>query len=215
MVGPNETLFIISLDYGTTVDQIKAANGLTTGYVYIGQPLLVCPSRAWSWAASRGRAVDAPARSLLQEAVVPGDTVVVVNANEVNVRRTPGYISKPYGDIITTVTRGQVLYVLSGPQYADGAHWWHVSQGYFTGWVAERSARGFQLLAPSPQVSPIVSPTLYTVVDDDTLTAISNRHQTKVASIMRLNGLTSTSLWIGQRLRIPPPELTPPVGRAR
>ncbi len=41
VVQPGENLFRISLRYGTTVDDIMAANGLTNIYIYVGQELII------------------------------------------------------------------------------------------------------------------------------------------------------------------------------
>jgi len=41
VVQPGENLFRISLRYGTTVDDIMAANGLTSIYIYVGQELVI------------------------------------------------------------------------------------------------------------------------------------------------------------------------------
>jgi len=60
--------------------------------------------------------------------------------------------------------------------------------------------------------------TIHTVVAGDTLFNLANRFNTTVDAIMRLNNLTSTSLTIGQQLRIPgagvvPPQPPPPPSR--
>lgn len=41
VVQPGENLFRISLRYGTTVDAIMTANGLTSIYIYVGQELVI------------------------------------------------------------------------------------------------------------------------------------------------------------------------------
>jgi LysM repeat protein len=60
---------------------------------------------------------------------------------------------------------------------------------------------------PTPTLTPSPSPTpelrTYRVVAGDTLIGIAGRYGTTVKAIMDLNGLTSTSLRIGQVLKIP------------
>jgi hypothetical protein len=61
----------------------------------------------------------------------------------VNLRRTPGYLSKPAGDIIVEVTPNHRLRVLSATmRTVDGLNWWQVAiaegEGAGTqGWIAE------------------------------------------------------------------------------
>jgi LysM repeat protein len=50
---------------------------------------------------------------------------------------------------------------------------------------------------------PTLQQTTYTVKAGDTLSAIARRYGTTVQAIMRLNGLSSTRIYVGQRLLIP------------
>lgn len=45
-VQPGDTLYSIATRYGTTVQQIKQDNGLTSDYIYAGQRLTICQSSA-------------------------------------------------------------------------------------------------------------------------------------------------------------------------
>jgi LysM repeat protein len=66
--------------------------------------------------------------------------------------------------------------------------------------------------APSGETAPVVltsapveaaAPSYHKVTSGDTLFAIANRHNTSVADLKRINGLTGDSIRPGQSLRIP------------
>lgn len=92
----------------------------------------------------------------------------VRSTTTLNTRRTPGYIGKPSGDVVTEVDPTQLLQVIS-EQYriVDNLVWWQVRlyQGPMNGeqvWVAETSpASGGLLLqmAEAPLDPPEVEPT--------------------------------------------------------
>ncbi len=69
----------------------------------------------------------------------------------VNVRATPGYLSKPDGDVIGVVEPGAAVTVSGENQAADNLTWWRVqatlADGRMVdGWVAEATASGVQIL---------------------------------------------------------------------
>ncbi|MFM7596264.1 MAG: LysM peptidoglycan-binding domain-containing protein [Flavobacteriales bacterium] len=55
----------------------------------------------------------------------------------------------------------------------------------------------------SPKPTPPKSSTFYVVKSGDTLSEIASKHHTTVAAIKRTNGLSSDTIRIGQRLKIP------------
>jgi peptidoglycan endopeptidase LytE len=66
--------------------------------------------------------------------------------------------------------------------------------------------------APAGETAPAVlasapveaaAPSYHKVASGDTLFAIANRHNTSVADLKRINGLTGDSIRPGQSLRIP------------
>jgi LysM repeat protein len=74
---------------------------------------------------------------------------------------------------------------------------------------------GQRLAIPGGHVTPApVTPTYHVVVRGDTLSALARRYNTTVDALMRLNGLKSSTIYVGQRLvvsgTVPPvPPATP------
>lgn len=89
-----------------------------------------------------------PAQRSEDRPFLPGDPARNVSGGSVNLRWTPGYLSKPAGDVIAIVAADAMVTVLGGPQLADGLQWWNVRSGSSEGWMAERSSQGLVLLAP-------------------------------------------------------------------
>ncbi|MCB0160457.1 MAG: M23 family metallopeptidase, partial [Caldilineaceae bacterium] len=74
-------------------------------------------------------------------------------------RRTPGYLDKPDGDIITDVPPEYPGRVLAGPRDVDGLTWWRLRVeeapgAAQEGWVAEVAPNGVRLLEPLITVVP-------------------------------------------------------------
>ncbi|MCS6825692.1 MAG: SH3 domain-containing protein [Caldilinea sp.] len=78
-------------------------------------------------------------------------TVRNLTNSRVNVRATPGYLSKPAGDVLGVVAPGATLLILGENQFADNLTWWRVRATLVDGrvvegWVAEATASGVQIL---------------------------------------------------------------------
>lgn len=81
----------------------------------------------------------------------PEQTVRNLTNSRVNVRVTPGYLSKPAGDVLGVVAPGAALLILGENQIADNLTWWRVRATLVDGrvvegWVAEATASGVQIL---------------------------------------------------------------------
>jgi hypothetical protein len=98
-------------------------------------------------------------------ALLPGDRVAT-NGN-VNLRRTPGYVNKPAGDVLALLPGNSALTVLIGASVRqDGLTWWPlrglIDNRVLDGWMAQQAPGGSRLFrkienAPPIQVGETVS----------------------------------------------------------
>ncbi|MEZ4712573.1 MAG: M23 family metallopeptidase [Caldilineaceae bacterium] len=76
----------------------------------------------------------------------------------VRMRRTTGFLNKPDSDVVIDAPAGTTGRVQAGPQSADGLTWWQVqvtvNGQQHTGWMAEATAVGAQLLESTGSVMP-------------------------------------------------------------
>ena len=80
-----------------------------------------------------------------------GSAVRNATNSRVNVRRAPGYLSKPSDDVLAQLQPGDRMVILEGVAVADGLNWWRIrTTGGNTlpveGWVAEATASGVKIL---------------------------------------------------------------------
>lgn len=75
-----------------------------------------------------------------------GDEARNVTSTVVNIRRTPGHLGKPLGDIVAQAQPGEAVTIVEGPEAADNLTWWYVRYGATEGWMAEATASGVQIL---------------------------------------------------------------------
>lgn len=101
----------------------------------------------------------APTAPPVAEAAAPGGStrfaaqqnVRNLTNGRVNVRATPGYLSKPADDVIGALEPGASMTVVGENQAADNLTWWRVQATLadgrvVDGWVAEATASGVQIL---------------------------------------------------------------------
>lgn len=69
---------------------------------------------------------------------------------EVNLRRSPGYITKTDSDVIVKIPQGSKVQIISGPEYADDLAWWYISWNGYEGWVADHTGSGRTILIFDP-----------------------------------------------------------------
>lgn len=82
----------------------------------------------------------------------PGEQLRNATSSVVNVRATPGYLSKPAGDVIAQVPPGGNVEVVGDRAMADNLTWWLIRYrpaggSVVEGWMAEATASGVQILA--------------------------------------------------------------------
>jgi len=122
-------------------------------FLFVRPELNVGPSPAWTPPAVAAAPIDAPAPPSVQGAeqrLAVGRRGQVISAAAVNLRRTPGYLNKPAGDVLGTVLRGATVDIIGGPQSVDNLTWWQVRAGDREGWMAETRANGDSLLQLAP-----------------------------------------------------------------
>jgi len=70
---------------------------------------------------------------------------------EVNLRKSPGYVSKNDAiDVVVKIPGGALLEILDGPSSADNLEWWRVSWNGYEGWIAEKTGSGRMILFFEP-----------------------------------------------------------------
>lgn len=210
VVQRGDSLYSIAQKFGTTVDQLKKWNNLTSNTLQIGQVLIV----------SEKAETTPPNENYITYTVKSGDTLYKI-ANEFN---TSVQRLMELNDLGTTVLSiGQTLRIpTSGSSTTNtytvksGDSLWKIANQFgvsvddlinannLTSTVLQV---GQQLIIPNQGSSTPPTggntTTTYTVKSGDSLWSIANRYNTTVAELRRLNNLTSDVLQIGQVLRIP------------
>ena len=219
VVKKGDSLYSIAQKFGTTVDQLKKWNNLTSNILQIGQVLIV----------SEKEETAPPTENYINYTVKSGDTLYKI-ANEFN---TSVQQIIDLNDLGTTVLSiGQTLRIpTSGSSTTNtytvksGDSLWKIANQFgvsvddlinankLTSTVLQV---GQQLIIPNQGSStpPAAEETItYTVKSGDSLWSIANRYNTTVAELRRLNNLTSSSdvLQIGQVLKIPNSSTSNPI----
>jgi LysM repeat protein len=192
-VKSGDTLGRIALQFKTTVASIQSLNRISNHIIYPGQVLKLTGSNQVVSPVSTER----PKAAVLEASttVLPKSTTYIVKSED--------SLSKIATLHKTTVASLQQLNNIS-------SHIIHPGQVLkVTGTVQATPA------TPAPEVvpaKPITAPVanvpgspaskVYTINSGDTLSAIAYRNRTTVDQLMKLNGLTSHALRIGQTLKI-------------
>ncbi len=188
VVAAGETLTSIAFRYGTTVDALVAANGLSSGdWIYVGQVLNVPDGSAPAPVASRGCASS--------YVVQPGDTL--------------SGIAWQYGITINTLMQANSLYsdyIYQGQRLCMPTG--GVAGSYPAPAGPEVGPEVGPQAGPGPGPergpAPVASVTYYKVRAGDTLSGIAWRFGVSQTSIIRTNNLSDPYLlYVGQRLTIP------------
>ncbi len=214
-----ETLAVIAHHYGTTVEAIVQANGLTNpNLIQVGQRLII-PASAVSSSPSGsthtvsrgdtlfsiGRRYGVTVNAIMQ---ANGLTSTLIYVGQQLIIPAPGSVSPPPGnpsDVAWTrytVRSGDTLAAIA---YRYGITVNDIVQAnnlYNPNYIYP----GQTLIIPAGQMRPPNQPaaTYYTVQSGDTLTSIALRYGTTVYALMHANNLSNPSfIYPGQQLVIP------------
>lgn len=201
-VVPGDSLSKIALQFGTTVNDIKELNNLTSDMIYVGQTLLIPgdeptnndvlvpepPAEEVVAPVEGGEADD------LEATPSPGD---VVENNEPTEGPTDveivneTYIVSP-GDSLSVIAK-KFNTSVQAIKIANNLTGDTIYIGQKLSIPKENADKSEQQQAPST----------YTVVTGDSLSAIAKKFNTTVNAIKSANNLTRDMIYIGQKLTIP------------
>lgn len=181
-VQPGDNLFRISLRFGTTIQAIQQANGLTTSIIYVGQVLTIPGTSA----STPSTATPAPSGSISGTYTVQsGDTLFRIALNHGS---SVSAIQQANGLTSSLIFVGQVLAIPG-------------TSGTTTTPVPSSST---PTATPVPATSePSSSAGTHTVKAGDTLWRIALNNGTTVSAIQQASGLASSVIYVGQVLIIP------------
>lgn len=109
------------------------------------QPLVIDANALNAGSASSSTSPTSPTSSTTPR--FGADQVVRnVTNSRVNVRRTPGHLGKPASDVLLQLQAGDSVLLSGEYEVADNLTWWQVQVRGVTGWVAEATASGVQIL---------------------------------------------------------------------
>lgn len=176
-IKPGDTLWKIASSHNVSVDQLITWNKLSSNSIYPNQKIKVA-------------AASAPATSP-QKVSAPKTSANSVNTYTVKAGDTLSHIARIHS---TSVSSIQQLNKLSGSVI-------RVGQKLTVSGKVQATAPTTAIKAPA--AAPAVSNTsTYRVVSGDTLFKIAQKHGTSVSQLTSLNGLKTSSIRVGQVLKI-------------
>lgn len=233
VVQEGDTLFSLATRHGMTVAKLKALNGLTTDYIYIGQVLKVSGNAAppapvppassdtivvqegdtlFSIATRHGMTVaNLKALNGLSTDYIDIGQVLKLSGNAAPAAAAPPpmpaasrtYIVQPNDTLYSIAVRhGSSVFAL---KKINGLVDDHIYVGQVLNLSGNTTAPAVPTPAPAPVVpapAPSSASGTYVVQPGDTLFRIALGHNTTVAALKALNGLTSDHIYAGQILKI-------------
>lgn len=212
-VKSGDSLWSIAQKYNTTVNELKALNGLTSNNLQVGQVLTVpgaqtptTPSQGNTYTVKSGDSLW----SIAQKYNTTVNTLKSLNgltSNDLTIGQTlklPGDTGeKPIESNTYTVKAGDSLWSIAN-KYGITVN----ELKRLNNLTSDNLTIGQALRVPSSETgsntggTPNTSNT-YIVKSGDSLWSIANRYNTTINAIKTLNGLTSDSLTVGQQLLLP------------
>lgn len=198
-VVAGDSLSQIAKKFGTTVNEIKELNHLTSDMIFVGQTLLIPNEQV----VEEAEPVEVAPEPTDEEVIVPIDEPTQPESN--TVEEAPQTENAPVENTVTEAT----TYVVSA-----GDSLYRIAQKFNTTINAIIEANnlttdtiyiGQSLTIPTDTTVESVAPAsiTYTVVPGDSLSLIAKRYNTSVQAIKNANHLTSDTIYVGQQLTIP------------
>ncbi len=202
IVQPGDTLFSIGLRYGTTVEAILYANGLTSDVIYVGQELIIPADDGSYYPPVYEPAV--PIGSETYHVVVPGETLFRIALNYgSSVEAIAGANGIPYPYIIQV---GQELLIpahdtYAGPPPPPPEGFYQPNPEYLP---QEPPVGGYYPSPPDGSYGLPGGANTHTVAPGETLFSIAQRYGLTAEAIASANGLSNPDqIYVGQVLYLP------------
>lgn len=220
-----DNLYNIAKKYGTTVDEIKRENNITSNNLSIGQKIMIpchseniqgnndVPSDYISYvvkrgdnlydiAASFGTTVDQIKidNNLTTNIINIGDILIIRNNN-----KNESIIEECYGE--SYIPEEYITYIVK-----RGDNLYDIAKNYGTSIDEIKRINNLnsnflsinqELLLPQNNESLANTNITYTIQKGDSLYSISKKFNTTVADIQKINGLNTNKLSVGDKLIIP------------
>ncbi len=210
VVQPGDTLYGLARRFGTTVQAIMTANGMTSTYLRAGQTITI--------PAGGGAAAGSPLVHIVQ----PGETLSSI-AQAYNT--TVWAIMSANGLTSHTIYAYRALFIPVAPAGGLTAHivmpgetLYTIAQRYHTTVALLMMANNLTdyaiyvhqplIIPPAgwsgwPPLAPGSHSRTHLVVPGDTLFGIARQYGVTVGALMSANGLSSSAIYAGDTLRIP------------
>lgn len=184
-IKPGDTLYGIAGNFWTTVAKLKGINHLSSDSISIGQKLALPSREATNYSQPASEHVNANAASKFEISytVKENDTLYRIG---LKLGCTVSQIKEWNHLKSDKISRGQVLHLHSRAQVADKN-------------LTVKSTK-----TPAPSLRASAKPeTIHKVVDWDTVYGIAKKYGSDVELILRANGLPTSLIHAGQKLKVP------------
>jgi len=210
VVQPGETLFRIALNYGITVDALRAANGIVGNTIYVGQTLIIPDGSA-----PVANPTPAPSGGSVTYVVQRGDTLFTIG---LQFGLTWDVIAAANNIAGTQIYAGQTLIIPVGgsvpaptqpaappPPATDIPTSTAIAATQPAATDVPPANTAVPTVPPAPTAPPSgTGQTIHIVQPGETLFTIGLQYNVSWVAIAQANKLVGTTIYAGQQLIIPP-----------